>query len=303
MELQIALGDYPHTDAVRNGSYAMHSAELVFEEIVRPMPTYFRQMVRDGAFDVCEMGVTTYLAAREYDAPLTALPIVTSFTFPFRNVVVNSAAGVTEPKDLERKRIGCRTHTVTTVVWARGLLGDMFGVDFADSTWVINDFEHTQEFRWPPNVELHEGVDLSAMIESGDLAAGIGVYRGSDASVEPLFDDIATLEQRCVEEVGLYPVSHVLVVRDEMIARSPETIAELYNLFVAAKEEFLPLLDTPDRLDPASETLARRRRYLDDPLPYGIEENRTTLDALLRYCKVQGVFTRDTDLEDLFYQP
>jgi 4,5-dihydroxyphthalate decarboxylase len=37
-----------------------------------------------------------------------------------------------------------------------------------------------------------------------------------------------------------------------------------------------------------------------DPLPYGIEPNRTTLEAVIRHAVTQGILPRTVSVEDLF---
>src|SRR6185312_6753446 len=165
--LSIALGKYPHTAALRDGSVKPDGIELDFVEIDGPIIGAFRRMVRNLEFDISEMAITTYLSAKEYLKPFTAIPVFPVREFPHRAIVVNSAAGINSPKDLEGKRVGVRAYTVTTGVWARGVLSDVYGVDLDKVAWVIADEEHVQEAVVPGNVESIPGADLGAMVASG----------------------------------------------------------------------------------------------------------------------------------------
>ena len=89
---------------------------------IAPIVGAFRRMCRHLEFDVCEMAITTYLTARAYGKPFTALPVFVMRQFHHAPIVYNVTSGVTSPKDLEGKRVGVRAYTVTTGVWARGIL-------------------------------------------------------------------------------------------------------------------------------------------------------------------------------------
>ena len=65
-------------------------------------------------------------------------------------ILVNTKAGISTPKDLEGKRVGVnRGYTVTTGVWARGVLQQEYGVDLNKITWVLSGDEHVAEYRPP----------------------------------------------------------------------------------------------------------------------------------------------------------
>jgi len=89
-------------------------------------------------------------------------------------------------------------------------------------------------------------------------------------------------------------------------ARRPSWVARnLFNAFVESKRRSLERL-----LDPAVSryplawlpTYARKMRDLfdGDPFPYGIEENRPTLEQFLRYTHEQGIAHRHAKPEEIF---
>src|SRR5665213_2952444 len=144
-ELSTALGNYGHVAPLRDGTVKPEGFELSFVTLDGPIIGAFRRMVRNLEFDVCELAITTYLSAKEYKKPFTAIPIFPARAFPHRALVVNRAAGVSDAKDLEGKRVGVRAYTVTTGVWARAILADTYGVDLDKVTWVIADEELVAE--------------------------------------------------------------------------------------------------------------------------------------------------------------
>src|SRR5712692_5653053 len=103
--LTTAIGSYPHTVALKDGTVRPAGLDLSFVE-VSPIIAAFRRMVRSLEFDVSEMALSTYLAAREYNKPFTAIPVFLVRGFHHDSLAYNTAAGIRGPKDLEGKRVG-----------------------------------------------------------------------------------------------------------------------------------------------------------------------------------------------------
>src|SRR5207302_10234924 len=136
IHLTIAVAEYPHTSAVRNGSIPIDGVEAEIIT-VQPQIAAFRRMVRQVEFDVCELAPTTYIIARAYKAPFVALPIFVMRRFHHSGLLVRPDAKIATPKDLEGKKVGVRAYSVTTGVWTRGILIDEYGLDSSKVTWVV----------------------------------------------------------------------------------------------------------------------------------------------------------------------
>src|SRR5258706_8002053 len=162
--------------ALKDGTVKPRSFAFQFEE-VDPLIAAFRRMVRGNEFDICEMAITTYICAREHGKPMTAVPVFLVRAFHHGAILVNTKAGIRTPKDLEGKKVGVnRGYTVTTGVWARGVLQDEHGVDLSKVTWVLSGDEHVAEYKPPANVvPMEAGKKMDEMLLSGELAAAIGV--------------------------------------------------------------------------------------------------------------------------------
>src|SRR5436190_4143311 len=128
--------------ALKDGVVKPVTFEFDFEE-VDPIIAAFRRMVRGNEFDICEMAITTYICAKEHGKPMTAVPVFLIRAFHHGAILVNSKAGIRNPKDLEGKRVGVnRGYTVTTGVWARSILQDEYGADLSKITWMLLGDEH-----------------------------------------------------------------------------------------------------------------------------------------------------------------
>ncbi|HEY7067461.1 MAG TPA: ABC transporter substrate-binding protein [Chloroflexota bacterium] len=299
--LQTVIGSYPHTAALKDGSVKPAGVELRFTE-VSPIIAAFRRMVRGLEFDVCEMAITTYLAAKEYTKPFTAIPVFLVRGFHHDSLSYNANSGVQSPKDLEGKRVGVRAYTVTTGVWARGILASEYGVDLDKVTWVVFDEEHVQEYRAPGNVQAAPaGANMGAMLAKGELAAAIGAGASESPDVRPLLPAAAAAAAAWYRKTGIYPINHTVVVKDELLQADPGLARTLYQAFAAAKQQFLERLASGQPLEKDAAALANRRDLVgDDPLPYGLAPNRAALDAIARFAYDQHILSRPLAPEELF---
>ena len=318
VKLTIAVADYPHTAAVRSGAIPIEGvdAEIV---TVKPQIGAFRRMVRNLEFDVCELAPTTYIIARAYGAPFTALPIFVMRNFHHRGLLVRPDAGIRTPKDLEGKHVGVRAYSVTTGVWTRQILIDEYGVDSSRITWVVDDEEHVTQMPLPPNV-IHApaGRSLADMMANGELAAGFagnagigrsGAPTGGEWKVEAvdypeLFPNYETIEADWHRRTGIWPMHGTIVVKDSVLRDHPWVAQSLFKAFSQAKDEWLA------RLDEGEPTNATDKRYSavraivgDDPLPYGLAANLPTIRALEETAFKQHLTPRRMTVEELFVDP
>ncbi|MCW2580163.1 MAG: 4,5-dihydroxyphthalate decarboxylase [Blastococcus sp.] len=290
--------------ALKDGTVTPEGFRFDFEE-VPVLVQAFRRMVRGLEFDVCEMALTTYLVAKAHGVAFTAVPAFLVRGFHHGAVVVDTRHGITEPKDLEGRRVGVnRGYTVTTGVWARAILAEEYGVDLDRITWVLSGDEHVAAYRPPGNVELMPpGRTLDEMLASGELAALVGVDVDSP-HVAPLIPDPTEAGFAALQNYGLYPINHLVVVRDELLAQRPELGAQVFDAFARSKQHYVERLraGTIDSPGPVDRMYARVMDLTGgaDPLPYGIEPNRAVLEQLLRHAVDQKILDRAPVLEDVF---
>jgi len=277
----------PWTAAVKDGSVSAPGFRLEFEE-VPVIIRAFRRMVRSLDFDVTEMAFTTYLCAKSFGKPFTALPVFLVRGFHHGAITRSAVAGPDSAAAgthvLEGQRVGVnRGYTVTTGVWARGILADQYGVDLSRVTWVPSGDEHVAEYRPPANViSAGPDQDVAAMIASGELAAGVGFPPGT-AGLEPLLPDAEEAGYHALRDRGLYPINHLLVVKDELLARHPGLAPALFAAYAEAKNQYVAQLRAGAITDPdpADQSTGRSARLALPPKldadsglrPYWAERN------------------------------
>ena len=290
--------------ALKRGEVTVPGFELAWTE-VDPLVAAFRRMVRATEFDVCEMAITTYLCEKEHGKPFTELPVFLVRDFHHAAISVLAGSGVTSPSDLEGTRVGVnRGYTVTTGVWARGILGEQYGVDLERVTWVLSGDEHVAEYRAPKNVvAAGDAGSLVDLLRSGDLSAAIGVA-SDDPDIVALIPDPEEAAFAALADDGLYPINHLVVVRDDLLAEHPELGPALFEAFRASKQRYVEQLHagTVDPLTGTDRTHLRVMETLgtDDPLPYGIAPNLAVLERLIGYATDQRILTRTPALDEIF---
>ena len=293
-----------NNQALKDGTVQPKTCAFEFEE-VDPIIAAFRRMVRGNEFDVCEMAITTYICAKAHGKPMTAIPVFIVRAFHHGAVLVNAKAGISRPKDLEGKRVGVnRGYTVTTGVWARGILQDEHGVDLSKITWVLSGDEHVAEYQPPANVvPIEPGKKMEDMLASGELAAAIGVDVKSP-DVRPLIPNALDAGLAALRQRGHYPINHTVVIKDEVLAAHPGLAADIFDAFARSKRVYLDRLKAGQIEKPTAVDEVHRRvmEITGDPLPYGVAANRKVLDELIGHALSQGIISRPVSVEDLFHR-
>ena len=264
----------------------------------------FRRMVRGHEFDICELAITTYLCAKEHGKRFTALPIFLVRAFHHGAILYNTTSAVREPKDLEGTRVGVnRGYTVTTGLWARGVLQEEHGVDLRKITWVLSGDEHVAEYVPPSNVvPLGAGKTLSDALVSGDLAAVIGLDKSDHPDVKPLIPNAREAGLAALRARGHYPINHLIVVKDELLEAHPQLAADVFDAFARAKRVYLDRLQRGAMEEPTDVDRVHQRvmEIAGDPLPYGIDPNRLMLETLIEHALTQGIIRTRVTPEELF---
>ena len=299
--LTTAIATYGHTKPLKDG--AIQSERVVLEHLdVSPITSAFRRMVRTLAFDVSEMAFSTYLCARAYHKPITALPIFLLRRFEHGGIVYNVKSGIQSPSDLHGRRVGVRSYTLTPGVWIRGILQSAYGVDPNQVQWVLFGDEHVEEYVAPSHVTpAPAGSDLVSMLLAGEIDAAIGVRGGDTPEIKPLIPEAWQAAIQYFQRTGIYPISHLVVVKDELLHAHPWLAEELWALFKAAKDDYLGHLRVDTLQDPQDKSMQAMQQVVgNDPLLYGVAPNQKTLEAFIQFNVEQQIIPQPMVVEDLF---
>lgn len=282
MKIRALLGDYPVTAALKKGSVKSNEVELDFAD-VKTASSAFKRVVRESEFDFAELAIVTYLVALAHGKPYVLLPTVIVSRFQHPYLVYNAGRGALAPGDLEGKRVGIRSYSVTTVTWLRGILADDYGVDLSKVKWLTFEDPHVQEFRDPPNIErAPAGKDLAAMLLNGEVDAAImGDKLPDDPRIKTLFPDPKAAADAWYAKHGVLQINHMTVVKRALAEQHPEVVKELYRLLSESKRA----AGAPAGLD------------LN---PFGFERNRKAVEVAIDQVYRQGLIPRRLSVDELF---
>jgi len=206
------------------------------------------------------------------------------------------------------------------VSWARGYLLDEHGIKTTDVGWYVSGQEVYIANELPVKVERldppppfgQEKPYLARLVSEGKLAAALvagdsgypalfggGVLpgvMGQFPGVKPLFDDTDEI-LRYVKRTQIYPIIHIVTMKEETAERYPDLPAKLIEAFDEANKLAVKYL-TPAQ----AEGYAKERDVLGyDPYACVLTESaRKSIQALNRYQIEQGLVKKELPLESLF---
>jgi len=299
--LTIALGNYGLTKPIKQGNVGTGRLALNYIEI-EPITAAMRRMCRGLEFDICEMAFTTYICARAVGKPFTAIPVFVTRNFHHWAMFINTNSGIREPKHLEGRRVGVnRGYTVTTGLWARGVLRTEYGVDLDKITWLPTDDEHVAEFVAPKNVDYRfRGRPMRELLLSGEIDAAIGDIGIAAPEIKPLIPDARDAAFGYFRKTGIYPINHGVVIKDSVLKDMPGVAGELMRAFEAAKAAYLKNLQASGDLSQWDRAAADNAAVVGDAFPFGIENNRKALEAMTQFAVDQRMVPRRFTVEELF---
>ncbi|MGH8723570.1 MAG: 4,5-dihydroxyphthalate decarboxylase [Burkholderiales bacterium] len=299
LALSLAISPYDHARDLRPQGIALTELSLPIEEI-------FYRFTRFREWDASEMSFGKVVSLLSQPSPdIVAIPVFPSRVF--RHSAIYSK--LANPKDLEGKRVGIPEWAQTAGIYVRGLLQHEYGVDLRRIDWVQAGVRQPGRvekvaLQLPPGIRITPAPDktLAGMLAGGELDA---VISARDPGGRRLFENYQEVEQAYFRKTRIFPIMHVIVLRREVYERDRWVAMNLFKAFEDGKRasqariveigiSHLPI--------PWLAEHARRWREAagEDFWPYGIEQNRATLDAFLQYAHEQGVATRRLKVEELF---
>ncbi|QWT21675.1 hypothetical protein KPL74_06630 [Bacillus sp. NP157] len=233
--LRTVLKTYPHTEALKRGALVDPTVTLDFVDVA-PVHKAFAPMVREAAYDVCELAIVTALQAIAYGAPIVLLPAVVASRFQRGCLVGWSDAGIPAPDQLAGKRIAVRSYTQTTGMWVRAHLEEDYGLAAAAVDWATQDEAHVAEYIDPPFVSrMPKDRALTDMLRDGEVDAAIfGNDLPTEPGFAPLITDAAARDAAWWTRHGFMPINHMVCASRAACEASPEAVRAAYRLLKAS---------------------------------------------------------------------
>jgi 4,5-dihydroxyphthalate decarboxylase len=323
LKITLACWDYDRTRALFDGRVKPEGIELDLWSTFN-VGEIMERMVRHRQFDVSELGITYYLRTLELpDPPFIAIPVFPNRFFRHSAVFVNTTRGIRSPGDLAGRRVGeLQRYGHDAGIWAKGALGDDFGLKTNSMTHYVGGIERTNAgpdwapFDAPEDVTIHhlspeQGLD--DMLQKGEIDALFSAHippsaRRNPQLVQRLFPEFESVERDYFGRTGIFPIMHTVVIRRGTYEKNRWIARAIMTAFEDAKAIALKAYNASDiffnapSMIPWFVALREKNRALlgDDYWPYGLEPNRKTLETCLRYHREQGLLKRSYRLEDLF---
>jgi 4,5-dihydroxyphthalate decarboxylase len=278
------MGSYPNAMALKDGRIRSDLLEFDFAD-VKVSNTAFKPLVREAKFDLAEVAIVTFLQARFYGKPYVLIPATVVGRGQLHTIAYNPERRPLGPGDLNGKTLGVRAYTQTTGAWVRGILAEQYGVDLGSLTWVTFEESHVAEYHDPPNVRrAPEGKQLVQMLLDGEIDAAVVGDKFPDPRLKPLIPDAEAANRAWSRTHGGVPINHMLVIREQLARSRPDVVREVYRVFREAKEAFLAETGAPEL----------------DPLRFGIEPNRRSLEIIIDFAVKQRLLPRPFTVDELF---
>lgn len=314
LTMSLACGLYDRTDAMRLGTVRPEGIELLYVPIQSPAEI-FERLIHGSQFDAAEMSLSLYLQLRGKEHfRYVALPIFPSRMFRHGSIVVNKDL-VREPKELEGCDVGVPVCWMTAAVWIRGVLQHEYGVDLNRIRWweggvkaplTVAEMQRRRSDPGPRPPFIPADQSLVTMLEKGDLGALVGVSRSIfEPSVNRLFQDYRREERDYFERTRIFPIMHVVVIREDLYNRHPWIAESLFKAFVEAKSLALHKMANTDSnaymMPWLHATIEEACQVMgEDFWPYGLGPNLHVLETFVAYLIEQGFLADAFDMSDAF---
>ena len=304
MAALIMACEAPELALLKAGAARFGDLEVEIQRV--PPRERHKRMAESRAFDICEFSLVDYLNCVERGLAFTAIPIFPHRIFRHRDIWLSKNSVVKAPKDLTGKRVGIQSWTNSASVWQRGLLAQDYGVDLSSIEWVAESAGHGAA--WARIATKPRERTLDQMLASGDLDA-LMLPRPPELTPEEfacivrLFPDYCAVEQEYRARSGIFPIMHVMVIKNDVLASRPEIAKIVSHGVQTALDTFIGrkrLTGTPSIIWPELTWQEQEKHLGPDPWPAGVKANRKELELLIGYGVEQGILRRRISPEELF---
>lgn len=319
--IRLASRAYDGTLPILRGQMTIPGFEFDITE-TEDVPGMFAGMFK-GQYDVSEMslGELIYYTSRGR-ADFVAVPVFPSRMFRHGFIFIRKDSGITQPSDLNGKRLGFLRWVQTAAIWMRGMLTDEYGVSAKNSQWYVASMHHWDDHDPDATVEPRDGSVIQIIQNDGKTTSeracralfdgqvdALGVTESqlatllADGSVKKLFENSREVEAGYFRNTGILPIMHVLALQKNIVERFPELPEKLFHLYSDAKrwaQRWRRAIPSLVEAWPNHYLAEEQRIFTTDPWAYGLEANRHVLEKFLVYCDAQGITARKVAPEEIF---
>jgi 4,5-dihydroxyphthalate decarboxylase len=316
-DITVVSGNYDRIQGIKTGEIPIDGYNLRYLNLTPPET--FQRLFADQEFDIAEMSFSTYLLARSrFNWPYTAVPVFLSRVFPHCSIYIRTDRGIERPEDLKGRLVGTPNFHFTRGLCVRGMLEDEYGVSPRDIRWRSGGIDTPGGLTYM-KIEAPDGIDitpigpdeaLGPMLAQGAIDAIITyrdpqVFTDKAPNVGRLFPDFKVAEQAYFAKTGIFPIMHMVGIRNSLIERDPSLPLNVVKAFELSKALAMPHLTDLDALAVTLPWLVAEAESTialmgEDFWPYGIEKNFKTIEAQTRWSFEQGISDRRFEMAEIF---
>jgi 4,5-dihydroxyphthalate decarboxylase len=315
--LSVAVWRYDRTQALYDGRVKVEGYTARF--IDAPLEDIFSRAFDRGEFDASELSFSNNLRLTVAGTcPYAGIPIFPSRSFRHSAFYVRTDDSIRTPEDLVGRKVGVREFSMTAALAARGALRDGFGIDTNRIEWIVGDVDEVERSAIPLpalykdlKIEaLPVGHLLSSMLLAGEIDAilaykPITPFKKGDQRVRRLFDDHEAAEKEYFARTRVFPIMHLMGLRQDRAAGDPGLARALYDAFAEAQRLAMEDLHLEQALKIALPWLASEVKRTaavmgEDFWPNGLAANRAVLERMIAWSFADGLIPRAPAPEELF---
>jgi len=314
--LTLAMSDYDHVRDLMYGRVGVEGVQLM--PLTLSIEEIFYRFTKYREWDLSEMSMGKYVSLlSQNDFSLTAIPVFPSRVFRHSSIYIRRDGPVKTPGDLKGKRIGLPEWAQTAAVYSRGMLMHEYGLKLQDVEWIqagVNQPGRVEKvtLNLPEAVRYQSAPTktLNGMLLSGEVDAVLSAhppeaFKAAHPNVGRMFENYREVEEAYYRKTGIFPIMHTVAIRKPVLELYPWVAMNLFRAFEEAKGRSLArALEVTAPRFPVPWCFEYAQRCTEvfgkDLFPYGVEPNRTTLEAFVTYAWEQGVCHRKVAVEELF---
>lgn len=310
-ELSMAMSHSDRTIPVLSGQvqipeFSVRTENATIEEI-------FKRQLTEAPYDVAETSLASYLIALSRgEKRLTAIPVFLSRSFRHNAIYVRNDSSLTSPSELKGHRFGFPEFQMTAAVWVRGWFRDEWGVSEKEIKWVTYRPERI-DISVPASRgqadSLFEGLvngEVDAVMSARRPPEAYFPTTGEAGKIRRLFPDVWNVEREFYRRTGIFPIMHLVTVRNELVAEHPELPLQLYRAFTEVKNAAVANLVETIKLGVTSpwavESVEEANHLMNgDIWPYGVMKNQKQLQQFIQYLVEDGLLSEAISLNNVFH--
>jgi 4,5-dihydroxyphthalate decarboxylase len=204
-----------------------------------------------------------------------------------------------------------RAHFNPVSLWMRGVLQEEFGVPVRSLKIRTDQQEQVPGWQPPDWMEI-ERLPKGQKVEDALMRGAVDACMLPEINpqlahhmpgVVRLWPNFREVEKQYYLRTKIFPIRHVVVVKNSILERHPWVGGSLVEAFTKAKEMGIKHVSDTRRSFLAwygAELEEERELFGEDAWPYNIKDNRVALETLARYAELVGVTDRKLEITEMF---